>query len=212
MLDIPMFTTENGVASLTLSQIPYTKSAYIRIHDASDPAAFLNECSDFCRSAGAEAIYATGHPHIESYPLHCEIWQMSCSVDHLLNDDAFLYPVCDENAEQWREIYNDRMQRVANAAYMTKSEMKKILGNGSGYFIHRDSNLLGIGVAEGCDIHAVISTVKGAGYSVLCALAGVLSQDIARVEVASTNVPAIHLYKRAGFLKTNTVSAWYKIF
>ena len=58
MRDIPMFTTENGVAGLVLSQIPYRQTAYVTIHASSEPAALVGECLQFCRAAGAERIFA----------------------------------------------------------------------------------------------------------------------------------------------------------
>ena len=61
MRDFPVFTTENGVGSLVLKEIPYRKVAYITIQDSLFPEAFLSECVDFCRAVGAERIYACGH-------------------------------------------------------------------------------------------------------------------------------------------------------
>ena len=49
MRDLPMFTTENGVGSLVLKEIPYNGTAYITIHSSSFPTDFLKECADFCR-------------------------------------------------------------------------------------------------------------------------------------------------------------------
>ena len=69
MRDFPMFTTENGIASLILKQIPYWGSAYIRIQDSKEPEMLLAECVDFCHCAGAQKIYATGHSVLEKYPL-----------------------------------------------------------------------------------------------------------------------------------------------
>ena len=40
MRDFPMFTTENGVGSLVLREIPYRGVAYVTIRDASAPIAF----------------------------------------------------------------------------------------------------------------------------------------------------------------------------
>ena len=68
MRDMPFFTTRLGVSSLTLSQIPYTKQAYIRIQDSREPEAFLQECLGFCKALGAEKVYATGHAVCEKYP------------------------------------------------------------------------------------------------------------------------------------------------
>ena len=54
MRNIPVFTTEFGVGSLILREIPYRQEAYIRIQDTGQPEIFLKECVDFCKTAGAE--------------------------------------------------------------------------------------------------------------------------------------------------------------
>ena len=69
MRDFPVFTTENGVGSLSLKEIPYSGIAYVTIHDSSFPTEFLKECLDFCRAVGATKVYATGHETLEVYPL-----------------------------------------------------------------------------------------------------------------------------------------------
>ena len=53
MKDIPVFTTENGAASLILGEIPYRGQAYIRIQDSLEPESLLKECVSFCRMCGA---------------------------------------------------------------------------------------------------------------------------------------------------------------
>lgn len=211
MLDIPFFTTQLGVASLTLSQIPYTSEAYIRIQDTAEPALFLAECVEFCKAAGANLVYATGHSYLDKYELHTAIWQMSCPVTNLNNTDLCLFPVQEATSEQWREIYNQRMNHVPNAAYMTKMKLREIISAGSAYYVHKDGDMYGIGIASGGKIDAIVATQKGSGYEVLCALCGALSEDIAEVEVASVNAAAVRLYERAGFIKTKEISTWYKI-
>ena len=76
MRDMPLFTTENGVASLTLNQIPYTKSAWIRIQDSVMPASLLEECIEFCRALGAEYIYAAGDGCCACFPEYTKIIKM----------------------------------------------------------------------------------------------------------------------------------------
>ena len=60
MRDFPIFTTEFGVSSLILKEIPYRGEAYIRIRVGSE--GFFNvhlaECVSFCRMCGAQRIFA----------------------------------------------------------------------------------------------------------------------------------------------------------
>lgn len=77
MKNIPMFTTENGVASLILQEIPYRREAYVHIRCTAAPELLFRECFDFCKMAGAEKIYFTGHPLLETrYPFHTSVLRL----------------------------------------------------------------------------------------------------------------------------------------
>ena len=54
MKDIDLFTTEYGIASLILKEIPYKGEAYIRLRETQQPELLLQECVRFCRRCGAE--------------------------------------------------------------------------------------------------------------------------------------------------------------
>ena len=109
MRDFPMFTTENGVGSITLKEVTYKGIAYIKIQSSLLPEAFLQECIDFCKMAGAEKIYASGHKMLETYPLHNAIWLMSALRERLQETDAALFPVTEKTADTWRSIYNENV-------------------------------------------------------------------------------------------------------
>ena len=211
MKDLPMFTTEYGVASLILREIPYRQEAYIRIVATEQPCALVEECAAFCRACGAEEVYASGHEALERYPLHTAIWQMRGSREDLPQTDAALWPVLPENVDSWKSIYNDGMSAVANASYMTTPDVQVMLEAGDGYFIHRNETLLGIGKASGGRVEAVVSVSPGSGADIMAALAGVLTEDTITLEVASTNEKAIRLYERLGFIRTGERSRWYRI-
>lgn len=212
MKDIPMFTTDNGIASLILKEIPYKSAAYIKIQSSLEPKALLDECVSFCRMAGADSVYATGHPYLEGYPLYTAVQRMQCPADALPETDAALFPVQERTLDTWRELYNYKMANVPNSAYMTVADARKMLDRGNGYFVHRNGELLGIGIAGGDRIDAVISAVPGAGADVVLALRHALSADTAMLEVASVNKRAIRLYEKLGFICIGEISRWYKIF
>lgn len=211
MRDMPMFTTSNGLASLTLREIPYKKVAYIRVQDTLDPEELLRECCDFCKAVGAEHIYATGHSVLETFPLHTEIWEMRCLREILSDTDVALFPLQQETLEQWRTFYNEKMQSVPNARYMTQTDAQALLTSGKGYFVHRDNKLLGIGIASGDKVEAVVSAFPGAGRDVLLALNHALSGDQIKLEVASENRRAVCFYEKLGFIKTDIIETWYQI-
>lgn len=211
MRDFPVFTTANGAASIVLREVPYKGVAYITLQDTLQPEALLKECVSFCKLAGATQIYATGHPILESYPLHTAVLKMQQLRGNLPESDAALFPVTEKTAEQWRNLYNDKMKNVPNASTMTREDMEKLLDRGAGYFVHRGDALLGIGIAQGETVESVIAAVPGAGADVLLALCGALFSERVVLEVASTNAPALRLYDRLGFLKAGELSRWYNV-
>lgn len=211
MRDIPLFTTEYGVASLVLKEIPYRQIAYVKIQDASDPHAFIKECADFCRMAGAEKVYASGHPALEHFPHHTQIWRMSRMRYGLPDTDAALFPVTEETLPAWVEIYNRRMADTPNAAYMDSLDSRALLESRDAYFVHRLGKLVGIGKASGEQIDAVIAVQPGMGETVVLALNHALSGEWITLEVASANERAVRLYNRLGFLPTSVLSQWYQL-
>lgn len=211
MRNIPIFTTENGVASLTLKEIPYKETAYIKVQDTSEIAVFLKECCDFCRALGATKILASGKT-LDTYPVHTDVYLMQRPREGFPASDAILVPVEEQTLEQWRNTYNKRMENVSNASYMTAFDGQKMLQDNNGYFVYRGDELLGIGMASGSKVYAIVSVIHGAGQDVLSALNSVLTGPTIEVEVASANEPAIRLYTRMGFKKVDVLSKWYRIF
>ena len=211
MKDIQMFTTEYGAGSLILREIPYKSIAYVRIESSQSPKEFVEECVQFCRMVGAERIYAVGHPYLENFPFHTAIVRMSRAKADLPDTDASLMPATEETIDKWLSVYNEKMQNVANAAYKASADGKELLKQGNGYFVHKDGTLLGIGMASGDTIDAVISVVPGAGEDVLLALTHAIFAETIALDVASTNQRAIRLYERLGFIKTQERSRWYQI-
>lgn len=211
MIDMPMFTTQYGVASLFLREIPYRGRAHIKIQSSLDPEKLLEECISFCRVCGAEWIDAAGHAYLEKYPLITAILAMQCQRDHIPLTDACLFPVTEQTVDKWLSIYNERMAQVPNAAYMDSRDGKELLKSGDGYFVHRNGVLLGIGKAKDDFIDTVISVQPGAGETVVQALVSTLNCDTVRLWVASANTRAIALYERMGFIFTKELSRWYHV-
>ena len=211
MRDIPMFQTPYGTAGLVLREIPYQQNAYVRIQCVSDPGGLIGECVDFCRAAGAERIFATGHSCLESFPLFTAILTMTCDKETIGETDAALWPVQENTAKVFQQIYNEKITHVPNGAWMDHKDMAEMLERGDGYFVHRGETLLGIGrVYDGC-ILWVASVEKGAGEDVMRALAGAVHTETVKLDVASVNEKAKRLYERLGFVAVAEKSRWYQI-
>ncbi len=212
MKDFPFFTTQSGVAGLTLKEIPYSGNAYITIHESNDPQKLLRECLDFCLALDAKAVYASGHCCLEEYPFHTSVIAMGCLREQLGDTEAELVPLRKETILEFCLIYNQAMKDVPNASYMTRREAEKVLQKETGYFVYSADRLLGIGIAGGNRIDAIAAVVAGCGKDVFLALNKALIGQWAEVEVASTNVRAVKLYEKLGFTKHAEFSKWYKIF
>ena len=210
MKNIPIFDTENGVATLILREIPYTRKAYVRLQSVSDFEKMVEECRAFCRMCGADKIYATGHEGLEGYPYHTAMVEMRCCTDALPQTDACLFPVQEHTLEAFTRIYNEKMKAVPNSAWMDNEEGKRMLQIGDGYFVHRDGALIGIGRVEAGMIRVVAATVSGGGREVVAALAP-LAGETAAVEVATENRKAMALYESLGFSAVREISRWYEI-
>ena len=211
MRDFPMFSTSNGVASLVLSQIPYSGIAYITIRASQTPDLLLSECVEFCVAAGAEKIYATGDPCLQAYPEHTRILQMRCETANIEQSDCALFPATEKTLEQWRRIYNEKMADVPNASYMSIAAAQKRLQDGGMYFVHRSGMLLGIGLIDGNEIEAVASAVPGSGREIMAALAHATFADSVQLKVAATNHRAMRLYRTMGFIPVAEISVWYRV-
>ena len=211
MRDFPVFSTENGVGSLVLKEIPYSGIAYIKLLDASAPFEFLNECVEFCSMAGAQRIYASGHEILNSYPFYTAIWKMAACRDCIPQLKASLFPVTEKTAQQWLQIYNQKMKGIPNSSYMSLRDMDQMVKMGGGYFVHENGTLLGIGRVSADRIEVVVSISQGAGERIVSTLVDALNAEQVQLEVASVNEKAVALYERLGFVKTCEISSWYQV-
>ena len=211
MKDFPVFTTEYGVASLVLKEVPYRQEAYIIMRSALQPRELLAECVSFCAMVGAEKIFARGHEVTEEYPLHVIIYDMRGEIetDELLVEN--LWPVTAETVGKWRELVNEKMRDVDNSGTLEKNDEKEILETGGAYFVHRDGKLLGAGwIADG-EMKVVVAAEQGMGSRVFHTLLSVSNPQRLYLQVASTNGRAIRFYEKMGMIKTSECSRWYRV-
>ena len=211
MKDFPMFTTEYGVASLLMKEIPYKETAYIVIHSSEQPEELLKECVSFCRICGAEKVYASGHDYLERYPLHSVIYEMKGEAWVDESKVEHLWPVTKETVTQWREVCNKRMYSIDNSATLEARDEKEILEKGDACFVHREGELLGIGWIRDGELAELAAVVPGAGENVMHTLMSIMPGQVLKLQVVSTNLRAISLYERLGFIKTAEISRWFQV-
>lgn len=211
MKDFPVFTTEYGVASLVLREVPYRGEAFITIQSTQQPEELLSECVSFCRAVGAEKIYARGHEFLEQFPLHCAIFEMRGEAGVDENKVENLWPVNRDTIGKWRLLINERMAGVDNAGTLESRGEQEILDSGGAYFVHHQGELLGAGWIVGDEILLVVSTQPGAGERVMHTLMSLIPGQQVRLDVVSTNHRAIRLYEKLGFIKTIEKRRWYQV-
>ena len=213
MRDFPIFTTEYGVSSLILKEIPYRNEAYIRIRDVQEDffEDHLSECISFCRICGAQRIFAEGNHLLDTYPVYTAVYEMRGTACPQEDKMASLFPVTEGTVGKWRTIYNESMRRVDNAGTLESRDEKQILDSGSAYFVHEAGNLLGIFWMDGNKLLAIASVKKGSGETVMHTMMSLFPDEQITLEVASTNEPAIRLYERLGFVKTAQLTCWYDV-
>lgn len=212
MRDFPIFTTDFGVSSLVLREIPYKKQAYICIRDVQEAyfAEHLAECAAFCRMAGAERIFAEGNSKLEQYPLYTSVLGMQGIARSDPDKTACLFPVTEQTVQQWRSAYNEAMAGVDNAATLERREEGRLLSGGA-YFVHRDGEALGLFLLEEGKLQAIAALKKGAGETVMHTLMSLMEGEMLSLEVASTNFRAIRLYERLGLVVTGERKRWYEV-
>ena len=211
MRDFPMFTTEYGVASLILKEVPYREEAYIIIQSTEQAEQLLEECVSFCRMVGAEKIFARGHAIAETYPHYCSIYEMRGQIQLDEEKVAHLWPVTKETVGQWREFLNSKLRQIDNAGTLDGKMEREILECGGAYFIHRSGELLGAGWIVDGELKLIAAKEKGMGQQVLHTLLSVSEPEQIRLEVASTNNRAIRFYEKAGLVKTAELRSWYRV-
>ena len=213
MRDYPIFTTDTGISSLVLREIPYKQIAYICIRDVQNVgfSDHLQECVGFCRMAGAERIYASGHSLLEGYPLADTILQMR--GEPVLDPERIrnLFPVTEPTVSRWRQLYNDSMASVFNSRTLEGRDEKEIIASSGAYFVHDNGQLLGIGWIGEDQILAVASAVPGVGGDVMHTLLSLMEGASVSLEVAASNKRAIRLYEKLGFLTVGEISRWYDV-
>ena len=213
MRDLPFFITDYGVADLILKEIPYKQTAYIRVREVQpgELDLLIGECRSFCRMAGAERVFAAGHPGLERWPLYTEVISMRGTAWVDREKLCSLFPVTEQTVAQWRKIYNERMASVHNSATLEARDEKRIAESAGAYFVHDNGELLGIGWLEDTVLLAVASVKPGAGERVMHTLMSLVEGAAMSLEVASTNTRARRLYEKLGFLPVASVSRWYDV-
>lgn len=217
MKNIPIFTGENGTATLIFHEIPYCGRAYAIIRSVWEnrTADFLEECRQFCRAAGAEESYASWK--LETLPAdHAyDMLTMACSKADLPRDGkpVELEPLTPENSGTYLEIYNRCFRDIHGAASYEQSNLEPFYDEDVAWLARVDG--IYAGTAEiskrGLEGIAILPQFRGLGYDLALSVLDMVPRKTVELTVCSTNERAIRLYRRLGFRQTELVSRWWKL-
>ena len=215
MKDIPIFTGTHGVATLILSQIPWSGCGYVMVRSVwDDEKAFLDECLGFCRACGAECVYASWETAELPAPHGYDMVRLSMEKSALPQGELLtLEDLTEENAADFLRIYNTCFLPIPNAAAYGKKDIERLLGEETAYLVRRDGVYAAIAEIskEGLEAVAVLPQYRGMGYDLCRTVLQKVPSLTLKLKTVSTNEKALALYRRLGFGNEQIVSRWWKL-
>ncbi len=217
MKDIPLFTGRHGIGSLVLKEIPVSGRAYVLVRGIwnGETEAFLQECVGFCRSAGAETVYASYEtaelPGIHAY----DMLSMELEKANLPRptETVELESLTRKNGQAYLEIYNRCFRDVAGAASYGKQDLERLYDKGCAFLAKVDGTYAAVAEIseQGLEGIAVLPLYRGLGYELALTVLPMVPRKTIRLKTASTNENALALYRRLGFDSVEVVSRWWRI-
>ena len=215
MKDIPVFTGVHGVATLILSQIPWSGCGYVMVRSVwDDEKAFLDECLGFCRACGAEHVYASWELAELPAPHGYDMVQLRMKKSELPKGEPVeLEDLTEDNAEHFLDIYNTCFLPIPNAAAYGKKDIERLLGEETAYLVRQDGEYAAIAEIskEGLEAVAVLPRYRGLGYDLCRTVLENVPSTVLKLKTASVNDRALALYRRLGFADEQVVSCWWKL-
>ena len=217
MKDLPIFTGQFGMGSLVLREIPYKRCAYVLVRSAREGHMrdFLEECSGFCRAAGAEWVLASAPEPLTFLPHVHDMLEYACRRDQLPPplEPVELEAVDDGNAEQFREIYNDLFRAIPNAATCTPEALRRVREKSRAFLAKVGGETAGICQWSGSELEAigVLPAFQGLGHQLALTAFAQMEGETLTLRVSSSNSRALRLYQKLGFDRTRVLSSWYAL-
>ena len=219
MKNIPIFTASNGMASLILREIPYSGRAYVMVRAVwrGETAALLSECGQFCRAAGAEAVYASRE--LEELPANhaYDMVELRCRrADLPLPDRPLkLEPLSLENAAAYLEIYNRCFRDIPGATAYDRKDMERLMGKNLAFLVREAGRYAAVAELDprGLAGVAVLPECRGLGLGRNLTLSALrlLDGPELTLKTASTNRAALALYHSLGFGGDRITSRWWQL-
>ena len=108
------------MASLVLREIPYSGAAYVLVRSVwnGQTAALLEECASFCRTAGAERVYASDGKNDLPGEHAYDMIMLTVQRSNLppVTNPVELEQVTAANGEEYLSVYNECFRDLPGAA------------------------------------------------------------------------------------------------
>ena len=217
MQNIPMFTGVHGMATLILKEIPISGLAYVLVRSVwkDDLAGLLAECRDFCRAAGAEAVYGSWEtrdlPAAHAY----DVLEQTMARDRLPPppEPLALTPLTARNGPDYLAVYNRCFGKLPGHASYGPKDIQRLQGKNLAFLVYRDGvpaavAELGENKLEGL---GVLPEFHGLGWPLALTALARLPGPVLSLRVVSTNERALALYRRIGFGGARVVSRVWRL-
>ena len=217
MKDIPIFTGQYGMGSLVLREIPYKRCAYVLVRSARDGHMrdFLEECSAFCRAAGADWVLASAQEPLTFLPHVHDMLEYVCPRDQLPPplEPVPLEPLTDRTAEHFRQLYNRLFQAIPNAATCTPEDLRRLREKSRAFLATVGGETAGLCQWRGSELEAigVLPSFRGLGHRLALTAFSQMEGEVFTLRVSSSNAPALRLYQKLGFDRKRVLSRWYAL-
>ncbi len=213
MTDLPVYTAADGIATLILHEIPTRGEGYVLVRAVFGQLdALLHECADFCRNAGARAVYAGGEGDFSAYPVFASLMERRRCFD-VPPEPAGLQavPVTPETAWRWAEEYNRRFAAVPSAQSCGFAETRRLAQSGEAFFVLDGETPVGLGRVRGQTLLALASLRPGMGEKTLLELVRRCGMREVTLTCAAENCRAMALYDHLGFSRGEIRQRWYTL-
>lgn len=215
MRDIPIFTAQNGIASLLLGEIPYRGEAYVLVRTVFGTlSGLLEECVSFCRAAGAKTVLGGGTGDFSAYPVFARLWELGIERSALPKParQLSIHPVRRDSALRWAHCYNERFRHIPAAQTCTDFAALALPASGEACFLRDGDAEVGLGRIRGETLAAIASLRRGYGADIVCTLAAQINVQRLTLVCAEENTAAMRLYGQLGFLQDKVHQVWHNIF
>lgn len=205
------------MASLVLREIPYSGAAYVLVRSVwnGQTAALLEECASFCRTAGAQRVYASDGKNDLPAEHAYDMVMLTMPSENLpeLTNPIELEPISAQNGAEYLAVYNACFRDLPGAASYGKKDLQRLIDHSSGFLTRKNGVCAGIVELEKDELAGicVLPEFKGLGYDLALTALHRLEPSVMRLKTASSNKRALSLYRRLGFGNDTVISRWWLI-